>query len=201
MATVVASCGLALEDVRRFTPEEFSRMVETGVLDEDERVELLEGFLVPMTPIGDEHAACVIRASNLLYERLAGRVWVSVQNAIAIAKALPQPDIVILRRQPDCYRSGKPQPADVYLVIEVADSSLRRDRDVKLPLYGRAGIRETWVVDLAGEVVIVGREPGATGYGAVTLHRRGDRLVVPGFQDITLTVDEILGPPAERTGG
>lgn len=83
----------------------------------------------------------------------------------------------------------------------MTDTSPRRDRDVKLPLYGRAGIRETWVVDLGGEVAIVGREPGSTGYRAVTHHRRGDGLVVPGFPDVTLTAGEILGPPAGRADG
>ena len=129
-----------------------------------------------------------------------GRALLSVQNSIAIPRSLPQPDVAVLAWREDRYRSGKPRAADIGLVIEVADSSLRRDRDLKLPLYGRAGIRETWVVDLAAEVVIVGREPGPAGYAAVSLHRRGDRLVVPGFPDVTLTVDEILGPPADRSG-
>ncbi len=93
------------------------------------------------------------------------------------------------------YRSSQPGPTDIYLVIAVADTSLRRDRDVKLPAYGRAGIAETWVVDLPGDTIIAGSQPGPEGYASVTVRRRGERLRLPGFPDVTLTVDEILGPP------
>lgn len=195
MATSVSSLGVTVEEVRRFTVEEFDRLVELGILTDEERVELLEGILVPMTPIGDEHAACVNRLNDLLGARLSGRALLSVQNPIVIPRSQPYPDVAVLRRRPDYYRSGKPEPPDVYLVIEVADTSLRRDRDFKLRAYGQAGITETWVVDLGGEAVTVGSRPGPDGYAVVTTHRRGARLTVPGLAEVTLTVDEILGPP------
>jgi Uma2 family endonuclease len=88
----------------------------------------------------------------------------------------------------------------IYLVIEVADSSLRRDRNVKLPAYGRAGVPETWVVDLEGEQVIVGAGPGPGGYGSVTARGRGGQLVVPAFPDVAPSVDDLFGP-AERQEG
>ena len=170
-------------------------MVEAGILTDEERVELLEGVIVPMTPIGDLHAACVKRLNDCLSLRLAGRALLSVQDPISLQDTRPYPDLAILRRRTDFYARGKPEAADVHLVIEVADTSLARDRDLKLPAYGRAGILECWVVDLAGEVVVVGRDPSASGYARTSVHRRADKLTVPGFPDVTVTVDEILGSP------
>ena len=137
------------------------------------------------------------RLSETLIARLGGRAQVRIQGSIALPRSRPYPDVAVLRRRADYYRSGKPGPADIFLVIEVADTSLARDRHLKLPAYGRAGIAETWVVDLAGGAVIVGARPGPDGYALITVHPRGDRLVVPGFPDVTLTVEEILGPPLQ----
>lgn len=197
VAISLASAVVSIEDLRRFTVEEFDRLVEVGILGDEERVELLEGVLVAMTPIGDEHAACVIRLNDLLTSRLAGRALVAIQNPIALPRSRPYPDVAVLRRRADYYRSGKPGPADIFLVIEVADTSLARDRRLKLPTYGQAGIAETWVVDLAGGAVIAGTRPGTEGYGLITVHPRSDRLVVPECPDVTLTVEEILGPPLQ----
>lgn len=196
MATLVRAPGVSVSDIRPFTVEEFDRMVETGILTDEERLELLEGMLVPMTPIGDQHAACVKRLNELLSTRLAGRALLSVQDPIGLPTARPYPDLAVLRRRSDYYAAGKPQAADIFLVIEVADTSLARDRDLKLPAYGRAGIPQSWIVDLTGDVVIVGRDPSSTGYARTSVHGRGDHLTVPQFPDVTLTVDEILGPPA-----
>lgn len=197
MAAGVHAPAFTVEDVRRFTGEEFDRMVALGILTDEERVELLDGVLVPMTPIGDLHAAGVNRLNELLTLRLAGRALVIVQNPIALPASRPYPDLTVLRRRADYYAAGKPEPVDAYLAIEVSDTSLTRDRDVKLPAYGRAGIAESWVVDLIGQAVIVAREPGTTGYASVSVHPRGERLTVAGFPDVSLTVNEILGlPPA-----
>lgn len=118
-----------------------------------------------------------------------------VQGPIGLPTSRPYPDLAVLRRRADYYATSKPQPMDIFLVIEVADTSLARDRDVKLPAYGRAGVPESWIVDLSGDAVIVGRDPSAGGYARTHVHRRGDRLTVPGFPDVTLAVDEVLGPP------
>lgn len=195
MAISLASAAVSIEDLRRFSVEEFDRLVEVGIVGDEERVELLEGVLVAMTPIGDEHAACVLRLTELLAARLAGRALIAIQNPIALPRSRPYPDVAVLRRRADYYRSGKPGPADIVLVIEVADTSLARDRNLKLPAYGQAGIPETWVVDLNSGVVMAGTRPGTEGYVLVTVHSRGDQLVVPGFSDVALTVGEILGPP------
>jgi Uma2 family endonuclease len=193
MAISISSAVVPIEDLRRFTPEEFDRMVELGIVGDEERVELLEGIVLSMTPIGDEHEACVDHLGEILSVRLAGRAQVRIQGSIALPRSRPYPDVAVLRRRADYYRSGKPRPADVLLVIEVADTSLARDRDLKLPAYGHAGIAATWVVDLAGGVVIAGTRPGGEGYALVTVHPRGGRLVVPEFPDVALSVEEILG--------
>ncbi len=198
MAITQEAQALTVADVRRFSVEEFDRMVAAGVFDdEDERIELLEGVVVTMTPIGDPHAACVNRLNERLSQRLSGQAIVAVQNPIALPRSRPVPDLAILRRRGDYYARGKPRPPEIFLVIEVADTSLPRDRDVKLPAYGRAGVPETWVVDLAGEQVIVGARPGRAGYSSITVRRRGERLAVPGFAEVTLMVDEILGAATE----
>jgi Uma2 family endonuclease len=194
MAISLGSAGVSIDDLRPFSVEEFDRLVEMGILGDEERVELLEGVIVAMTPIGDAHAACVIRLTDLLTSRLAGRALVAVQNPIALPRSRPYPDVAVLRRRADYYRSGKPGSADILLVIEVADTSLARDRNLKFPAYGQAGIAETWIVDLTGRVVIVGTRPGPEGYMLVTEHRREARLTIPDFPDATLTVEEVLGP-------
>ncbi|MGH7332539.1 MAG: Uma2 family endonuclease [Candidatus Rokuibacteriota bacterium] len=197
MAISLGTAAVSIEDLRRFSVAEFDRLVEVGILGDEERVELLEGVLVAMTPIGDEHAASVNRLNELLAPRLADRAIIAIQNPIALPRSRPYPDVAVLRRREDYYRTGKPGPADVFLLIEVADTSLARDRDLKLPSYGQAGIQETWVVDLIGGVVIIGTRPGTEGYALVTVHPRGDRLIVPGFPDVMLAVEEILGPPSQ----
>lgn len=195
MAILAAASHLSVEDVRRFTVEEFDRLVELCILSDEERVELLEGVLVPMPPIGDLHAGSVDYLTELLTMRLAGRALIRGQNPIALPTSRLYPDVAILKRRPDYYRTSKPGVEDIFLVIEVADTSLARDRDVKLPTYGRAGIGEAWVIDLGGQSVIVGRDPAPAGYATLRTCRRGERLTVPGFADVTLAIDELLGPP------
>jgi Uma2 family endonuclease len=195
MPTSLATSGVSVEDLRRFTVEEYKRLGELGIIGDEERVELLDGLLLVMTPLGDEHEACVDNLNGILCARLGRRAQIRVQGSIALPRSRPQPDIAVLHRRADFYRAAKPRPADVALVIEVADTSLARDRNVKLPAYGRAGVAETWVVDLAGGAVIAGRSPGPDGYAVITPHERGERLTIPGFPDVALAVEEILGPP------
>ena len=179
MSALASLRPLTIEDVRHFTVEEFDRLVETGILTDEERVELLEGMLIPMMPIGDQHAACVKRLNDLLTARLSGRALLGVQDPIGLPTSRPYPDLAVLRRRSDYYATGKPQAPDIFLVIEVADTSLARDRDVKLPAYGRAGIPESWIVDLTGDAVIAGRDPSPTDRKSTRLnssHSRASRM-------------------------
>src|SRR6266581_1270330 len=147
-----------------FTLDAYHRLGELGVLDEDDRVELLDGQIVEMTPIGGAHAACVIRLNDLLSRRSGSDTSVSVQNPVVLAERWePQPDIAVLRRPGGVAGAWLPSPSDVLLVIEVADMSLERDRGVKIPRYAAAGIPETWLVDLVGNAISLCREPGPGG--------------------------------------
>ncbi|MGD8700478.1 MAG: Uma2 family endonuclease [Gemmatimonadales bacterium] len=178
---------------RRFTVEEYQRMVEAGILREDDRVELVDGRIVEMTPIGERHAACVRRLTNLLAERARGRAIVDVQDPVYLDRwSLPQPDVTLLRPRADFY-TAHPRPEDLLLVIEVADTSLRYDRDEKLPRYAAAGIPEAWLVDLAGDRIDVHREPGPDGYSRVQIVARDAELEVAALPGVTLRADEILG--------
>src|ERR1051325_2458824 len=139
-----------------FNVEEYHRMVEVGLLTEDSRVELIEGEVVQMSPIGSRHGGTVNRASALLNGILEGRAMVSVQNPIRLNDfSEPQPDLALLKPRKDYYSDSHPTPEDVLVVIEVVDASLRYDRSVKLPLYARAGIREAWLIILQRQVVDV----------------------------------------------
>src|SRR5262245_4728910 len=133
---------------RRFTRAEYYRMAEVGILGEDDRVELIKGEIIEMSPIGRRHTAFVGNLTQLLAVRLAGRALVWVQNPVALADDTePQPDLAVLRRRRVPYKDREAWAEDALLLIEVADSSLAYDRTTKLRLYGEAGIAEYWVVD------------------------------------------------------
>src|SRR5438034_4682131 len=154
-----------------FTVEMYHKLGELGVFHEDDRVELINGQIVPMTPIGDAHASCVRRLIGLLSRRCAERAIVDVQNPVVLGDVdCPQPDITLLQPRADGYRVH-PRSHDILLVVEVADSSLAYDREVKIPLYAEAGIREAWVVDLNAETISVYRDPGPEGYREVVTIR------------------------------
>lgn len=178
---------------RRFTVDEYHRMVDTGILTEDDHVELLDGEIVEMTPIGRSHLGHVDRLTLLFATRLGTRAIVRVQGSIPLPRidSEPQPDLVLLRPCPDFYVRTPLQTQDVLLVIEVADTSGARDR-AKMTLYARAGIAEAWVIDLPAARVEVYREPGPRGYRDVRSLSRGQRLAPAAFPDLDLAVDDIL---------
>ncbi len=154
---------------RRLSVAEYDRMGEAGILGPDDRVELIEGELIAMAPIGSYHVGSVIGLNHSLVVATDGRALVSVQNPIRLDDHNePQPDFALLRPREDGYRNALPGPPDILLAIEVADSSLAFDRTVKAPLYARAGIPELWIVDLAGARVLVLRDPSPEGYRDVT---------------------------------
>jgi len=175
----------------RFTVEEYHSMGETGLLGEDDRVELIDGEIVEMAAIGWRHANCV-NALNMLLARFAqDRYVVSVQNPITISEyGEPQPDLVLLRNQP----VGRlPGPEDVLLVVEVSDTTLSYDRHVKLPRYAAAGVPEVWIVDLEGRRIEVHAGPSAEGYGLSREFGPGEQARSESVENLLLPVDEVLG--------
>jgi len=178
----------------RFTVEAYYRMAECGILPHDLRVELLDGEIVEMTPIGDRHAACVDWLNHALVTAVSGRAIVRVQNPVRLGpRSEPQPDVALLRYRPDFYRAGHPGPDDVLIVIEVGDSSVDFDREVKTPLYAAADIPEVWIVDLLAERVEVYRGPGPRSYADVARRARGERISPVTLPDLVLDVSAILG--------
>jgi Uma2 family endonuclease len=187
---------MATELTRRlFTVDEYHRMAEAGILGEDDRVELLDGEIVEMTPIGSRHAGCVKRLARLLIEKLGSQAVVGIHDPVVLDDlSEPQPDISVARPREDTYSRAHPRPADLLLLIQVAESSLDPDRTRKIPRYGRAGIPETWLVDLEAAWIELYRVPGPDGYADRTSAARGDTLTPQAFPNISIEVDEVLGP-------
>ena len=176
---------------RRFTVHEYHRMAEVGILHEDDRVELIDGEIVQMNPIGSRHAMCVIRLNRMLVPLLGEEAFVSPQNPVRLSERLePQPDLAVLRVRD--YTGSLPGPEDVLVLIEVSDTSLTYDRDVKLPLYAGAGIPEVFIVDLAGEAIERHTEPSGNCYRLSARAGRGEALASTALPKVVITVDAVL---------
>ena len=182
-----------LVEQRRFAVDEYHAMAEAGILLADERVELLEGVIVPMSPIGERHAGCVMELSQLLYEGARRRANVSVQGPLRINEHTElQPDLMLLTWRDDFYRSRHPVPADVQLLIEVSDTTVSSDRTEKCPLYARAGISEVWLVNLPEQRVEVYTEPRGSRFGMVRVVRSGMTLEPSALAGISLPASQVL---------
>jgi Uma2 family endonuclease len=180
----------------RFNTQEYYRMAETGVLKPESRVELLEGEILDMSPIGPFHGGVVNYLSRVFNRLGRGRWLVAVQNPVHLDDhSEPQPDLMLLKPEADDYKARHPGPEDVYLVIEVADTTLDYDREKKLPAYGRAGIAETWLVNLAEETIEVCREPHLAGYHSITVLRAGAQACPLAFPDAAVDVADLMRRP------
>lgn len=179
---------------RLFTADEYERMAATGIFGEEDRIELIDGEIVTMTPIGSRHAGTVNRLLNLFLPLQAAQTTqLSIQNLIRLsAHSEPQPDLALLRPRSDFYASSHPGPQDVFLLVEVAETSTDFDRQIKLPLYARAGIPEVWLIDLATEQIIVFSDPMPTGYQRSATYPRGTALTPLAFPSTLLLTDAIL---------
>jgi Uma2 family endonuclease len=169
-------------------------MASSGILSDRDRVELIRGEILEMSPIGTRHAACVMRLIALLSKKLSDRAVVNVQNPIELGNfSEPQPDIALLQPREDFYESAHPTASDIFLIIEVADTTAKCDREIKIPLYAENNIVEVWLVDINQQCVEVYRYPTSNGYRTVKAFGRGQTLSIQEFPNITITVDEILG--------
>lgn len=179
---------------RRFTRADYRRMAQVGILAEDDRVELLDGEITVMSPIGLPHSAAVRFLNSFFSAHVGERAIVDVQNPIVIDdENEPQPDLTILRPSEDFYRKEHPGPADVLLLIEVADASLELDRGEKLRLYAEAGIREYWVIDLDRRVLIVHRQPKESEYASIQQYDGDARVASEGLADVELAIGPLFG--------
>lgn len=177
--------------VHRFTIADYRRLAGAGIIHEDARVELIEGEIYDMAPIGAVHAFCVNRLAKLLTRVVADEITVSIQNPLQIPPdSEPVPDLMLLRPRADGYCGHLPQPADVMLLIEVADTTIARDRG-KLAIYARAAIPEAWIVDVARRTVIVCRNRFADGYRSIT--EAADSVSPLALPDVQLSVPMLFG--------
>jgi Uma2 family endonuclease len=179
----------------RFTIQEYHRMGETGILPEDCRLELISGDIVVREPIGVQHASTVDRLARLWISRVGNRANVRIQNPVQFPRldSELQPDVMLLHPREDFYAAGHPQAADVLLLIEVADTTLRLDRRVKIPLYARAGVREVWLVDLTTSRLEINSEPVGDHYAVARVLARGERVSPKAFPDLTIDVADLTG--------
>ncbi len=179
---------------RRFTVDEYYRMGEAGILNEDDRVELIKGEIIQMPPIGSPHAAHVLRLTRLFTRALLDEAHVAVQNPLRLSdRSEPVPDLMLLRPRVDFYADAHPTARDVFLAVEVSDSTLRYDERTKVPLYARHGVPEVWIVDLNHELIQVHCDPTPSGYRLIATRRRGESLAAAAFPDRTFAVNDILG--------
>jgi Uma2 family endonuclease len=180
-----------IERTRKFTADEWGRMVELGIFGDDERLELIEGEIVEMAPIGDPHGRCASQLTKRLVIGVGDRALVWVVGPVRLGVAsVPELDLALVR--PRSYRTGAPRPEDILLVAEVADSSLRYDQTTKLRLYARAGVPEYWVVSVEGEWIDVYRSPEGDQYRE---HRRasiGETVAPAAFPDVFVIVADVF---------
>jgi len=179
----------------KLTAEQYQRMGETGILHEDDHVELLEGELYAMSPIGSWHNSRVDAiAAAFAGEALSRRAIVRVQGSFRLSPdAEPEPDILVLRFRSDFYETALPGPEDVLLLIEVAETSLAYDRDFKLPLYAAAGIPDAWLLNHDAMRLEIYREPHNGAYRSVTFVERSGSVTPLAFPDLTIQMSDILG--------
>ncbi len=176
---------------KKFTIDEYHQMAEVGILSANERFELIQGEIIEMSPLGDKHTQTVRRINKLLNSRLPSYI-IDQQNPIKIeGVSEPEPDIVVLPFQADYYPEGVTSQ-DVLLLIEVSDSTLKYDINIKLPLYAEAGIPEVWIVDLQHKVLITHTQPVEGKYMNTTQGKHGDTVSTSKFE-FTAKVDELLG--------
>jgi Uma2 family endonuclease len=177
----------------RFTVDEYLRMGEVGILHEDDRVELIEGEIIEMAPIGSGHAARVDEIAALLTRATGPGIKISVQNPLHLGQhSAPQPDLMILPQRPDRYVGALPTAVDVLCLIEVSESTLAYDRGDKLLLYARAAVAEVWIVDPVGPQVEIYTNPANGAYQTRRVAGRGETITPTRLPDLTVKTDNLL---------
>ena len=184
--------GAPLLKKYRFTVEAYHRMAEAGLFLPDIRVELIDGEIIETSPIKSPHADCVDKLTEWLIIQFHKQAVVRVQNPITLDNSSePEPDLALAIRKPEGYKSAHPTPTEILLVIEVSDTSVEKDRSIKLPLYAAAGIPEAWLVNLPEHTIEVYTEPNAEGYSNIHIFRKGDTIQTPNVKGLSVT--QVLG--------
>jgi Uma2 family endonuclease len=186
---------LELESRPPLTVEEFETLALEAGWDEDTRIELLDGEVIPMNPVNDPHIGCVNRLTRLFARRYGEDVaLLSIQNPLRVGEHdLPQPDVALLKPRGDFYATGKATPADVLVLVEISDTTLRTDLGRKARIFADAGIREYWVIDLNNHVLYVHRAPGAGRYQTRHVLGSEDSISAEFASDIKFSVGDLIG--------
>ncbi len=186
---------------KKFTREIYYKMAELGLFQEDnpkeicytKRLELIKGEIFEMSPVGFKHASCVKKLNYLLMKKLSDKVILGVQDPIKLKdNTEPQPDLVLLKPRPDFYIREHPQPEDIFLLIEVADSSINYDREVKLPLYAENKIHEVWLIDLNKKILEVHQNPYNNYYQNIQKLSSINNVCLSNFTDIEIKVSDLF---------
>ncbi len=189
----------AQRERHRFSLEDYEQMIEFGILEENDRVELIRGEIVEKMTIGEPHAACVKRLNQLFSGILGTQVIVGVQDPVVVVESRPEPDITLLVPRDDFYANATPKPSDILLLIEVADTSLEYDRTEKLSLYAEAGIREYWIANLNNDCVEVYRNPQPNGtYADARVLNLGEILDIAALPGVLVAVDHLFKTRRDR---
>ncbi|MGH8728904.1 MAG: Uma2 family endonuclease [Burkholderiales bacterium] len=177
----------------RLSVADFLRMAEVGILREDDRIELIEGELIDMAPIGSKHLSMVAVLSEMLTLAASGKAFIISQSPVILSEdSQPEPDLVLLKPRADHYSTALPTPSDVLLLIEVADTTLDYDRNTKIPLYARTGIPEVWLVNLKDNSIEVYREPSAAGYKLILRPAAEDSISPTQFSEFSLKPKDLF---------
>lgn len=186
-------------EIRPLSVQDYHRMVEAGILAPDERVELIEGQLYRMAAKGTFHSAAITRIKRLLETRLGNRVLLRFQDPVQLSdNSEPEPDVAVVRPEELDYEDHHPTPEEIYLLIEVSDRTLKRDKELKAPAYGRSGIREYWILDVNARQLYVFREPGAEGYASQVVLAESDLVAPLEFPDCQVSVEDLLRRNTEQ---
>jgi Uma2 family endonuclease len=189
-------------ELRSLSVQDYHRMVEAGILSADERVELIEGQLYTMAAKGTAHSAAITRIDRVLSQRLAGRALLRFQDPVQLNDfSEPEPDVAIVHLDPLDYEDHHPTPTEIFWLIEVADSTLRRDRDLKIPVYGHSGIQEYWILDVQERCLYVFQDPKQDGYGTEQKLLEQDSIAPLAFPDCRIQVGEFLQSSAQASRG
>jgi Uma2 family endonuclease len=181
-------------ELRRWTVAEYHRLIETEILTASDRVELINGEIIRRSPQGPSHACTTQQSDEAMKQTLGSQAIVRVQLPITLATSEPEPDLAIVKRRADAYSTAHPYPDDILLIIEVSDSTLEFDLTTKAQTYGKAGILEYWVIDVAGRNLYVLRQPNGNGYETEMVLRGGDRVSPIAFSEVAIEVENLLVP-------
>ena len=184
---------------RRISVDEYYAMAEAGILGRDERVELIDGEIITMSPIGNEHGASVDTINDILVPLVTGRAIVRIQSHLQLDEEnQPEPDVMLLKRREDYYRHRAPGPTDVLLLVEVSDSSLSHDRNVKLPLYAHFGVPEVWIANIPARVVETYMDPVDGEYTVSRVYSPGETLSPAAFDDVEIPISQFIGAMSDE---